>query len=143
MDERAELEQRRSYAEARADSLALLVELRSAVSEVVPSLSWLTTEPEVDGESGCGEPEFRDISDASHATFDSGGAKGAISDADWPRAWAAVQEVAAKKGFGDPNIVVDKPGHHVASIYDDDGAELSVNTKVNTAVSIYGACHLK
>ncbi len=143
MDARAQLEQRRTYAQARTDNLALLAELRTELSGNVPTLVWLTTEPEVDGESGCGEKEFRDISDASHATFDSGGAKGAISDAEWPKAWAAVQEVAGKKGFNDPNIVVDAPGHHVASLYDQDGAELSINTKVNTAMSIYGACHLK
>lgn len=143
MDARAQLEQRRTYAQARADNLELLTELRAELSGEVPTLAWLTTEPEVDGESGCGEKEFRDISGASHATFDSGGAKGTISDAAWPKAWAAVQEVAGKKGFGKPHIVVDEPGHHVASLYDADGAELSINSKVNTAMSIYGACHLK
>ncbi|WP_169743061.1 LppA family lipoprotein [Knoellia subterranea] len=70
------------------------------------------------------------------------GAKGPIVDADWPKAWKAVQDVAGKRGFGDPHLVVDKPGHHVASLYDADGAELSIGTKVNTVLSIDGACHL-
>lgn len=143
MDARAQLEGRRTYAQARADNLALLGELRTAVSQAAPSLVWLTAAPEVDGESGCIEPQFDKISDASHATFDSGGARGAISDAEWTKAWAAVQDVAGKKGFKDPNVLTDKPGHHVVSLYDADGAELSINSKVNTTMSIYGACHLK
>lgn len=143
MDGRAELEKRRTYAEARSDSLGLLAELRTTLSGVTPELEWLTPEPEVDGESGCVEPQFADISGASHATFDSGGAKGGIGDDVWPTAWAAVQEVAGQHGFGSPKVLIDEPGHHVASLYDADGAELSINSKVNTALSIYGACHLK
>ena len=143
MDARAELEKRRTFAEAEADSLSLLAEVRTALSGVVPQLEWLTPEPALDTESGCGEPQFESISDASSATFNGGGAKGGIDDADWPKAWAAVQAVAGKQGFGKPHVVVDQPGHHVASLYDADGAELSINTKVNTDVSIYGACHLK
>jgi len=68
---------------------------------------------------------------------------GGISDADWPKAWAAIQETAAKRRFGDPLVLVDKAGQHVVSLYDADGTELSVNSEVNTAMSIYGACHLK
>ena len=143
VDAQAELEKRRTYAQAKADNLGLLSEVRTALSGVVPQLEWLTPEPLLDGESGCVEPQFESISGASHATFDSGGAKGAIGDAEWPKAWAAVQEVAAKQGFGKPNVLIDQPGHHVVSLYDEDGAELSINTKVNTAVSLYGACHLK
>lgn len=143
VDAQAQLEERRSFDVAKADNLALLSELRTALSGAVPTLAWIKTEPEVDGESGCSEPEFADVSGASHATFDSGGAMGGISDADWPKAWAAVQEVAAKRGFGDPKILVDKAGQHVVSLYDADGTELSINSEVNTAMSIYGACHLK
>ncbi|PRY51624.1 putative LppA-like lipoprotein [Knoellia remsis] len=143
MDARAELEKRRSYAEARADNLALLAEVRSAMSGAAPNLKWVKPEPEVDGESSCVEPQFANVAGASHATFDSGGAEGGISDADWPKAWAAVQQVAGQRGFGDPKVVIDKPGQHVVSLYDKDGAELSINSEVNTAVSIYGACHLK
>ena len=143
VDARAPLEKRRSYAEARDDSLALLTELRTTMSGVVPGLQWLTPKPEVDGESGCAEPEFEGVEGASHATFDSGGAKGAISDGEWPAVWTAVQEVAGRQGFARPKVLKDEPGHHVVSLYDDDGAELSINTKVNTAMSIYGACHLR
>lgn len=143
VDAHAQLEGRRSFEVAKADNLALLAELRTALSGAVPTLAWITTDPEVDGESGCSEPEFADVSGASHATFDSGGAMGGISDADWPKAWATVQAVAAKRGFGDPKVLVDKSGQHVVSLYDDDGTELSINSEVNTAMSIYGACHLK
>lgn len=143
MDARAELEKRRPFAQAEADSLSLLTEVRTALSGVVPQLEWLTAEPVLDTESGCGEPQFEEISDASSATFNGGGAKGGIGDADWPTAWAAIQKVAGEQGFAKPHVVIDEPGHHVASLYDADGAELSINTKVNTDVSIYGACHLK
>lgn len=142
-DARQQLEERATSAQAETESLGLLSEVRTTLSGASPRLKWLTPEPALDTESGCGEPQFEPISDASSATFTGGGAQGGISDAEWPKAWEAVQAVAGKKGFGKPHVVVDQPGHHVASLYDADGAELSINSKVNTDVSIYGACHLK
>lgn len=83
------------------------------------------------------------VDGASRLILTSGGALGGIPDADWPRAWAAVKDVAAKRGFGDENVLLDKPGEHQVSLYDKDGAELSVGTGVNTVATIYSGCHLK
>lgn len=45
--------------------------------------------------------------------------------------------------FGDENVLLDEPGEHQVSLYDKDGAELSVGTGVNTVATIYSGCHLK
>ena len=142
MDARQQLESRRSEAEAQRDNLALLAEVRTALSAVNPSLAWRTPEPVVDSGSLCKEP-FDQVEGAGTLNLTSGGALGAISDADWPRAWAAVKEVAAKRGYGDEHTLKDEPGGHQMSVYDEDGSELSVGTGVNTVATIYGACYLK
>lgn len=142
VDARQQLESRRSSAEAERDNLALLREVRAALSEVAPALQWRAPEPTVESGSLCKKP-FDDIDGAGTLTLTSGGALGAVPDADWPRAWAAVKEVAAARGFGDENVLKDAPGQHQASLYDEDGAELSVGTGANTVATIYGACHLE
>ncbi len=142
VDARQQLESRRSSAEAERDGLALLAEVRAALSEVAPSLQWRTPAPTVESGSLCKKP-FDAVDGATSLVLESGGALGSIPDADWPRAWEAVKQVAAKRGYGDEHTLKDEPGEHQMSLYDEDGAELSVGTGVNTVASIYGACHLE
>ena len=141
MDARQLLDSRRSEAEAKRDNLALLTEVREALSQVNPDLRWSTPEPAVDSGSLCKEP-FDAVDGAGTLNLTAGGAFGAIPDADWPRAWAAVKEVAAKRGYGDEHTLKDEPGAHQMSVYDKDGSELSVGTGVNTVATIYGGCYL-
>ncbi len=142
VDARQQLESRRSSAEAERDNLALLAEVREALSEVAPGLRWRDDAPTVKSGSLCKEP-FDAVDGATAQVLESGGAFGPIPDADWPRAWAAVKEVAAKRGYGDEHTLKDAPGAHQVSLYDEDGSELSVGTGVNTVASIYGACYLE
>jgi len=141
VDARQLLDSRRSEAEAKRDNLALLTEVREALSQVNPALRWRTPEPAVDSGSLCKEP-FDAVDGAGTLNLTAGGAFGAIPDADWPRAWAAVKEVAAKRGYGDEHTLKDEPGAHQMSVYDKDGSELSVGTGVNTVATIYGGCYL-
>jgi hypothetical protein len=141
VDARQQLELRRSEAQAKRDNLSLLAEVREALSRVTPSLRWRTPEPVVDSGSLCKEP-FDAVDGAGTLNLTSGGALGAIPDADWPRAWEAVKEVAARRGYGDEHTLKDEPGGHQVSVYDEDGSELSVGTGVNTVATIYGACYL-
>jgi len=142
MDGRSELEGRARYAEALAADLALLDELRVVLSAKAPGLSWKLPKSKLETETSCGEPEFEDL-DGSVALLTAGGAKGAITDEEWPAAYKAFLDVAGRRGFGDPNVLADQPGKHVISIYDKEGAELSLGTEVGTTLSFYGACHLK
>ena len=142
MDARQQLESRRSSAEAERDNLALLTEVRAALSEVAPALTWRTPAPEVESGSLCKKP-FDGVDGAGTLTLTSGGALGTVSDADWPRAWEAVKRAAAARGYGDEHVLKDAPGEHQVSLYDEDGSELSVGTGVNTVATIYGGCHLE
>ncbi|CAN7180179.1 LppA family lipoprotein [Knoellia sp. LjRoot47] len=141
VDARQQLDSRRSEAEAQRDNLALLAEVREALTRVNPALEWRTPEPTVESGSLCKEP-FDAVDGAGTLNLTSGGALGAIPDADWPRAWAAVKEVAAKRGYGDEHTLKDEPGGHQMSVYDEDGSELSVGTGVNTTATVFGACYL-
>ncbi|KGN42961.1 hypothetical protein N801_05050 [Knoellia aerolata DSM 18566] len=142
VDARQQLESRRSSAEAERDNLALLTEVRAALSEVAPALEWRSPAPTVESGSLCKKP-FDRVDGATAQVLQSGGAFGPVPDADWPRAWEAVKKVAAARGFGDEHTLKDEPGEHQVSLYDKDGSELSVGTGVNTVASVYGACHLE
>jgi hypothetical protein len=142
VDARQQLESRRTSAQAQRDNLALLSEVRSALSEVAPGLAWRAPAPTVESGSGCKEP-FSQVDGTTSEVLTSGGAVGGIPDADWDRAWGAVKEVATKRGYGDEHTLLDKPGEHQMSLYDQDGSELSVGTGKNTVVTIYGACYLE
>lgn len=143
-DGRSELEGRARYAEALAADLALLDELRVALSAKAPGLSWRLPKSNLETETSCGETEFEGLgAEASRALLTAGGARGAITDEEWPAAYKAFLEVAGKRGFGDPNVLADQPGKHVVSIYDKEGAEVSLGTEIGTSLSFYGACHLK
>lgn len=142
MDARQQLESRRSASQAQQDNLAFLGEVRTALSEVTPALKWRTPAPAVESGSGCKEP-FSQIEGTTSEVLTSGGAFGGIPEADWDRAWEAVKAAAAKRGYGDEHILLDKPGEHQMSLYDKDGSELSVGTGANTVASIYGACYLE
>ncbi|EAQ00277.1 hypothetical protein JNB_08899 [Janibacter sp. HTCC2649] len=142
VDTQQQLESRRTSAQAQRDNLALLSEVRSALSEVAPALAWRSPAPTVESGSGCKEP-FSQVDGATSEVLTSGGALGGIPEADWDRAWEAVKAVAAKRGYGDEHTLLDKPGEHQMSLYDEDGSELSVGTGANTVASIYGACYLE
>lgn len=142
VDARQQLEARRSAAEAQRDNLALLAEVRTALSEVTPSLRWRTEAPAVESGSLCKKP-FDEVDGSTSQVLTSGGAFGAIPDADWARAWDAVKAVAAERGYGKEHVLLDKAGEHQASLYDEDGSELSVGTGTNTVASIYGGCYLE
>lgn len=126
---------------ATRDNLALLAEVRVALSQVNPQLRWRTPKPAVYSGSLCKKP-FDEVDGSGTLNLTSGGAVGAISDADWPRAWAAVRTVVAKRGYGNEHTLRDEPGGHQMSVYDPDGSELSVGTGVNTVATIFGACYL-
>lgn len=142
VDPQQQLDARRSGAEAERDNLALLTEVRVALSEVAPGLTWRTDAPVVESGSLCKKP-FDGVDGATTQVLQSGGAFGAVPDADWPRAWEAVKKVASARGFGDENVLKDAAGEHQVSLYDKDGTELSVGTGVNTVATVYGACHLE
>ena len=141
MDARQQLESRRSEAEAQRDNLALLAEVREALSQVNPALRWRTPEPAVESGSACKEP-FDAVDGAGTLNLTSGGALGAIHDLGRLAYRMELKEVAAKRGYGDEHTLKDEPGAHQMSVYDKDGSELSVGTGVNTVATIYGACYL-
>ena len=141
MTPQEQLRDRPSFEVAEQQYLAMLGDMRTALSAQVSTLTWLTDAPSRDGLAGCKKP-FDTVTGAQSAIFTSGSARGAIPDAQWPAALSAVTEIASSHGFARVVTVVDEPGNHVVSIYDDAAAEVSFGTQANTVLDVYGACFL-
>lgn len=140
-----ELRARPVFAEAEKRYLELLAKAAVAISAVSPNLRW-NGHPVQDKTAACG---FRDTpmgmgQDSTYVLSDGKyfGAKGAISDADWPSAVAALEKVAAPYGFGAAYTIFGAPGDHTAALYGPYDEHLSFGTRMNTILTIYGACFL-
>lgn len=81
-------------------------------------------------------------SDGEIRRLSPGSSPGNISDADWPRAVKLVSDVAKQQGFGEPEVVVERPGDHEVSFRDNYGARLIFGTAKNTILGISTGCHL-
>jgi hypothetical protein len=136
-----QLRTRPSFETAQDGYLRMLTDMRTALSAQVATLAWIDDAPSRDGLAGCKKP-FDAVSGAQSAVFTSGSARGAIPDTDWPSALSAVTQIAACHGFTKVVTVVDKPGNHVMSIYDDYAAEVMFGTEVNTVLDVFGACFI-
>lgn len=135
------LQQRPTLEEAETQYLDLLAEASTATSETAPTVRNWTT-PKQEGEAGCAEP-FTDVDGTTSARYGTDGT-GGISDEAWPQTYQRVTDVAAEHGFTETGIIKSEPGLRVVSFYDPDTeAELSLQTEVNTPLSVYGACHLE
>jgi hypothetical protein len=136
-----QLRARPSFEQATADYLAMLDQMRTAISGIVPTLHWKTARSFQDGSAFCGEP-FTDVPGTSTAAYDAGVGEGGIPDADWPRVEQAVIEIAKKHGFTTVTPLVSKTGDHVLDIHGPWGARLELGSEVNTVLGIFGACFL-
>ncbi len=136
-----QLRARPSFAQAERDYLGMLSEMRTALSGTDPSLRWREDAPSREGRAGCGAP-FDVVADAESANYTSGHAAGAIPDDLWPAALGEVERIASSHGFTRTVTVVDEPGNHVVSIYDEYAAEVTFGTRVNTVLGVIGGCFL-
>ena len=136
-----QLRTRPSFAAAQDGYLSMLADMRRTLSDELPALVWRTEAPQREDTALCKEP-FTKVAGATSAIYSSGHATGAVPDADWPKALSAVEEIAKNNGFTRVVTVVDRPGKHVVSIYDDYAAEVMFSTEVNTVLGVFGACFL-
>lgn len=135
------LAQRPTFEAAEQDYLNLLRESRAAIASTSPQVTF-SGEPVRANETLCKAP-FDQVEGRRSGLYRiEGEGQGAITDAQWPTALAAVAAVATKHGFGAPQAIKDEPGDHVVAFYGPYDEELSFGTKVNTILGLYGACFL-
>jgi hypothetical protein len=141
MTPQEQLRTRPTFETAQDGYLRMLTDMRTALSAQVATLAWSDDAPSREDTALCREP-FTKVQGATSAIYTSGDATGAVPDADWPQALSAVAEIAKDHGFTRVVTVVDKPGKHVVSIYDDYAAEVMFGTEVNTGLGVFGACFI-
>jgi hypothetical protein len=143
-----QLRSRPTFEQAGRDYLAMLDEMRQALSALVPTLKWTPSRSTQDGTSACSAP-FTDVPGSDRANYVAGTGEGNIPDQDWPRAAQALKDIARRHGFTtavgvvDSTAQPDRPAHRVLDIYDEhrDGS-VEFGSLYNTTLTVYGACFL-
>lgn len=137
---REQLAERPSYEQAERSYEELLPRVVAALARVAPDVAWETSPP-VKGTTTACRGDLSDVEGARRSDYGTGGA-GAIPDDDWSRAVTAVREVVEPEGFEKYAVVADEPGQHNVSFYGPHGAELVLNGRRSTTVTMYGGCFL-
>lgn len=133
------LQSRPSYEDAVATYTAMEVEIRAAVTTVVPTVTWALERK--GRSSGCTKP-FDKLGGKSTG-LDSYGAPGPIPDDAWPTALTAAETVAKRYGFDHTATVVDAPSdHEVRFSSSTDGAYIDFGTGVNVILATFTGCNL-
>ena len=142
MDHANDLKTRPTYEKSATSYLAMLNEMRDALSDLSPNLTWtVTAAREVD--YGPCSPPYSDIRAAESGNFDSGFAKGGIADSVWPQAKQAVVNIAARHGFTTVTTLKDKPGDHMLVIHDQWGGSVELGSLQGTTLAVFGPCLLR
>jgi hypothetical protein len=141
MDPLQQLRARPTFEQAEHDYLALLDQIRAAVSAAVPSLIWQSPKAIRFGQAMCAAP-YTDIPGTNNADYDGGYTKGNIPDDVWPTLSRTVIDLAAQHGFTHVIPLVDKPGRHTLVIWDDHDAHLELGTLAAATLTLFGGCFL-
>lgn len=113
-------------------------EIRSAISSAVPVGPWRQSRP----------PSSAGNCDGFSYTYGQGWSigfwviDGGIPEELWPGALAAMRSVTDRHGFGDPIVVVDRPGDHDLRIYGPDDAYVVLGTRNDALLDVVTACYL-
>lgn len=65
-----------------------------------------------------------------------------IPDAQWPRAQQLAIEVTADYGFGNLEVILDRPRNHKIQLNGPFGAQIQFGTQVHTVMWVRTGCHL-
>jgi len=136
-----QLRARPGFEQVGSEYLAMLAEMRTALSAIVPVLQWRTAAPAERGRAVC-RPPFTDVQGTDAAGYTSGNATGSIPDADWPAAVRTVTEIAGRHGFTTVNALTDRPGNHAVAVLGTWGQSVELGTAEATTLAVFGPCLL-
>lgn len=134
---RTPLADRPRSADISATFNQMQVEIRNAVTTVVPAVVWVPrSEP---GASGCGG----DLAGQGgrRQAIQPWGAGSPIPDQQWPAVVAAVNTAAAPYKFGPLAPIVDRPNDHLAEAVGPYGATIQIGTGKKVVLSVITGCH--
>lgn len=121
-------------------ALARVTEAQEAVLTALGGLGLTAWEPgDTTGSSACAE---FDESSGEVTYLGSQVLPGGVPDDVWPRAAQAVEDTAARHGFGAADVVVDEPGEHEIVLRGEFGSLLRFGTAKNATLRLATGCHL-
>jgi outer membrane murein-binding lipoprotein Lpp len=135
----AELMKRPDITQVQADYQSMFETIRERLVAEVGVAQWVPHRLPISG-AGC-DAGFSHL-DGETRSMDAGMSPGNLSDAKWDQAVAIVTEVAGKRGFGAPKVIVSKPNSHEVSFRDPYNGELLFGSGGNTVLAVSTGCHL-
>lgn len=133
----AELQQRPTLEQAQARLTTARDEIRDQLADLLGLTRW----SDRGNANGAGCTEF-DNSSGKTAFLSTLLLTGGVPDAQWQEAADLVAQVAGSYGFGDVDVVVDKPGQHEIVLRGEYGSRIRFGTLSNATLSLATGCHL-
>lgn len=133
----AELRERPTFEQEKARLTGVRDDIRDALSARLGLAEW--SEPDEGNAAGCAD--FPD-SDGVTAFLPVLLLTGGVPDEKWPAAVEIVAEVAAQGGFGEVDVVVDRPGEHEVVLRGERGSLLRFGSTRNATLQLESGCHL-
>ena len=135
-----ELMKRPNLIQVHGDYQSMFETIRTRLVDEVGVAQWVPDDHPISG-SGCGG-DLSHLSGAEVLRMDAGMSPGNLPDAKWDQAVAIVTEVAGKRGFRAPAVIVNRPRDHEVSFRDPYDGELLFGTGGNTILAVSTGCHL-
>lgn len=120
---------------------ALGEEVRSATDAMVGEGDWVVDPSAITTGMVCGA-EYSDL-DGRSVTVRSVAPDHPLEDEEWNRAVENIADVVGSHGFGDPSVLVDKPGTHQVVFTGARGATVSVYSTSRFEVRLQSGCYLQ
>lgn len=134
------LMRRPSLTAVETDYQSMYETIRTRLVAEIGIPSW-TPDGKPTSASACGG-DLSHLDDAQERLYNAGSSPGNLPDARWDQAVAIVSEVAARHGFGVPEVVVSGPGDHEVELKDPYSGYLAFGTGANTVLFGGTGCHL-
>jgi Lipoprotein confined to pathogenic Mycobacterium len=134
------LMKRPSLTAVEAEFLSMFTTIRERLKAEVGVADWVPDSEPIRGSACAGE--LSNLDGAGVRRYDAGMSPGNIPDARWGQALAIVTEVAGQHGFGEPQVIVNRPSDHEVSFRNTYDGELLFGTGANTILGGSTGCHL-
>lgn len=120
---------------------ARLTDVRNDISDALAARLGLTDWSEPDEGNAAGCADFPD-SDGFTAFLPVLLLTGGVPDEKWSSAVEVVAEVAGRSGFGEVDVVVDRPGEHEVVLQGERGSLLRFGSIQDATLQLETGCHL-
>ncbi|WP_232315505.1 LppA family lipoprotein [Mycobacterium celatum] len=128
-----------SFEDTKTQVQAALNEITTAVSKIIPSITWETLD---EGSGGTCMRPYEQTGGKDYFLPNEVAENVAVSEQDWAKILQIAKEAAAKLDATETQVMKDQPGNHDVGFYGPTGIFIKISYGGNLVVSGYTGCRL-